>query len=291
MMGHCQAALLADRAVLRVTGTDARKFLQGMLTNDVGKLSDGGAMHAGLLTPQGKILFDLFVVAANEDFLIDVTRDKMGELIKRLGLYRLRSKVEMKEELEIKVAVVWGGSPRLPEDAISYPDPRLAALGSRVLLSGASASGLGCAHATEAEYHAMRIKLGVPQGGADYSFGDTFPHEALFDQLNGVDFKKGCYVGQELVSRMEHRGLARKRIVPVEGEAELPPSGTPVTAGGVAIGTLGSSSGVSGLALIRLDRAEEALAKGGALKAGEVTITLRQPEFARFSVPMTALSA
>ena len=291
-MGHCQAALLADRAVLRVTGTDAQKFLQGMLTNDVGKLSDGGAMHAGLLAPQGKILFDLFVVAGKEEFLVDAAKDKMAELIKQLGFYRLRSKVEMREEPDIKVAAVWGGTPRLPEGAISYPDPRLAALGWRVLLPAAtSVSELGCTDATEADYHAMRIKLGVPEGGRDYSFGDTFPHEALFDQLNGVDFKKGCYVGQELVSRMEHRGLARKRIVPVEGETELPPSGTPVTAGGVPVGTLGSSSGASGLALIRLDRAEEALAKGGALKAGEVSITLRQPEFARFSVPVTALSA
>ncbi len=291
-MSHCQAALLADRAVFRVTGTDARKFLQGMLTNDVGKLSYGEAMHAALLAPQGKILFELFVVAAKEDFLIDVAKDKIAELIKRLGFYRLRSQVEMAEEPGLKVAAVWGGSPRLPAGAISYVDPRLAALGSRVLIpASATVSELGCTGASEADYHAMRIKLGVPQGGVDYSFGETFPHEALFDQLNGVDFKKGCYVGQELVSRMEHRGLARKRIVPVEGEAELPPSGTPVTADSVAIGTLGSSSGISGLALIRLDRAEEALAKGGALKAGEVVIRLRQPEFARFSVPVTALSA
>ena len=289
-MGHCQAALLADRAVLRVTGADARKFLQGMLTNDVGKLADGQAMYAGLLAPQGKILFELFVVAAREDLLIDVAKDRLAELIKRLVFYRLRSKVEMKEEPDLAVAAVWGASPRLPDGAIAYPDPRLATLGLRVLLPGsASFSELGCARAAEADYHAMRIRLGVPEGGRDYRFGDTFPHEALFDQLNGVDFKKGCYVGQELVSRMEHRGLARKRVVPVEGKAELPPSGTEVTAGGVPIGTLGSSSGTSGLALIRLDRAEEALAKGSELKAGEVKITLRQPEFARFLVP--ALSA
>jgi len=249
-------------------------------------------MHAGLLAPQGKILFELFIVAAKDDFIIDVAKDRIAELIKRLGFYRLRSQVEMAEEPGLKVAAVWDGSPRLPKGSISFPDPRLAALGSRVLLPvSASVRELGCASATEADYHAIRIKLGVPQGGVDYSFGDTFPHEALFDQLNGVDFKKGCYVGQELVSRMEHRGLARKRIVPVEGEAELPSPGTPVTAGGVPIGTLGSSSGASGLALIRLDRAEEALAKGGALKAGEVVITLRQPEFARFTVPVTALSA
>jgi tRNA-modifying protein YgfZ len=291
-MSQCQAALLADRAVLRVKGNDARKFLQGMLTNDVGKLSDGEAVHAALLAPQGKILFEMFVVAAKDEFLIEVAKGKLAELTKRLGFYRLRSQVEMAEEPGLEVAAVWGGSPRLPEGAILYVDPRLPALGSRVLLpASADVSALGCASATEADYHAMRIKLGVPEGGVDYSFGDTFPHEALFDQLNGVDFKKGCYVGQEVVSRMEHRGLARKRIVPVEGEAELPASGTSVTAGGVPIGTLGSSSGVFGLALIRLDRAEEALARGEALRAGGVAIALRQPEFARFTVPVVALSA
>src|SRR5690242_11116645 len=127
MMGHCQAAILADRAVFTVTGIDARKFLQGMLTNDVGKLSDGGAMHAGLLAPQGKILFELFVVAAKEEFLVEVARDRMAELIKRLGFYRLRSKVETREEPGLKIAAVWGGTPRLPEGAIAYRDPRLAA--------------------------------------------------------------------------------------------------------------------------------------------------------------------
>jgi folate-binding protein YgfZ len=291
MMGHCQAALLTDRAVLRVTGADARKFLQGMLTNDVDKLADGQAMYAGLLAPQGKILFDLFVIASRGDFLIDVAKDRLTELIKRLGFYRLRSEVEMREDPDLTVAAAWGDRPRLPQGATGYVDPRLAALGWRVLLpDGTNASELGCASTREADYHVMRIELGVPEGGRDYSYGDTFPHEALFDQLNGVDFKKGCYVGQELVSRMEHRGLARKRIVPIEGEAKLPPSGTEITAGDVPIGTLGSSSGASGLALVRLDRAEEALAKGGSLKAGGVKITLRQPEFARFSVPVTALS-
>ena len=131
----------------------------------------------------------------------------------------------------------------------------------------------------------MRIRLGVPEGGRDYDFGDTFPHEALFDQLNGVDFTKGCYVGQEVVSRMQHRGTARKRIVPVEGEAPLPASGTSIEAGGVPIGALGSVSGASGLALIRLDRAEEALARGKTLTAGGVKIALRRPSFARFAVP------
>jgi len=292
MMSHCQAALLADRAVLRVTGADARKFLQGMLTNEVGKLEDGRAIHSGLLAPQGKILFEMFVIATNGDFLVEVAQDRTAELMKRLGLYRLRAQVTIAEKKGLKVAAMWGGSPRLPEGAIAYADPRLAALGSRALLPAeASVGALGCTEASEADYHAMRIKQGVPEGGRDYAFGETFPHEALFDQLNGVDFKKGCYVGQEVVSRMEHRGLARKRIVPVEGNAPLPAPGTPVEAGGVPIGELGSVAGASGLASLRLDRAEEAVVKGNALTAGGVRITLRQPAFARFAVPVTAPAA
>ena len=145
-------------------------------------------------------------------------------------------------------------------------------LGLRILLpANADISGLGCALASEDEYHARRIALGVPEGGRDYTFGDAFPHEAMFDQLNGVDFKKGCFVGQEVVSRMEHRGTARKRIVGVEGEGPLPPSGTEIVAGSMPIGTLGSVAGSSGLALLRLDRAEEAKAAGVPLRAGEVT--------------------
>ena len=126
---------------------------------------------------------------------------------------------------------------------------------------------LGCAAATEQDYHAFRIGLGVPEGGRDYAFGDTFPHEALFDQLGGVDFEKGCFVGQEVVSRMEHRGTARKRIVPVESRMPLPAPGTNIEAGGMEIGTLGSVSGSSGLALVRLDRVEDALARGQGITA------------------------
>ena len=291
-MGQCHASLLPSRAVLRIGGADARKFLQGLITNDIDKAQGGQAIHAGLLTPQGKILFDFFVVPDGDGFLLDVAQDKAAELLKRLGFYRLRAAVEIAAAPSLAVAAVWGGSPRPPEGAIAYADPRLPELGFRLLVpSGTSAAELGCEPAQEADYHAMRINLGVPEGGRDYAFGDAFPHEALFDQLNGVDFKKGCYVGQEVVSRMEHRGTARKRIVPVEGVSALPVPGTSVEAGGVPIGTLGSVSGAAGLALIRLDRAEEALAQAKALTAGGVKIALRRPAFARFAVPVAGALA
>lgn len=286
-MGQCHASLLPSRAVLRIGGADARKFLQGLITNDIDKAQGGEAVHAGLLSPQGKILFDFFAVPAGDGLLIDVAEDKAGEFMKRLGFYRLRAAVEIAAAPSLAVAAAWGGPPRLPEGAIVYADPRLPELGFRLLLPKAtSVADLGCEASSEADYHAWRIGLGVPEGGRDYAFGDAFPHEALFDQLNGVDFAKGCYVGQEVVSRMEHRGTARKRFLPVAGDAPLPASGTSIEADGVPIGTLGSVSGAAGLALIRLDRAEEALAQAKTLTAGGVKIALRRPAFARFTVPV-----
>jgi hypothetical protein len=275
-----------------VRGADARKYLQGLITNDIGKAQGVHAIHAGLLSPQGKILFDFFAIAAGDGFLIDVAEDRAGELLKRLSFYRLRAQVEIEEEPSLAVAAAWGGTPHLPEGAIVYADPRLPELGFRLLVAqGTNAPDLGCEPARQEDYDAFRIGLGVPEGGRDYAFGEAFPHEALFDQLCGVDFAKGCYIGQEVVSRMEHRGTARKRIVPVEGEAPLPASGTSVEADGVPIGTLGSVSGASGLALVRLDRAEEALARGRALMAGGVKIALRRPAFARFPVPTAGVLA
>jgi folate-binding protein YgfZ len=286
-MGQCHASLLPSRAAIRVGGADARKFLQGLITNDMARAETGSAVHAGLLSAQGKILFDFFVLPRGDDFLLDVAGDKAAELVKRLGFYRLRADVEIAEAPSFGVAAVWGGTLRLPEGAIAYADPRLPELGFRVVLpKGTQIAELGCDEASEADYQAWRIALGVPEGGKDYAFGETFPHEALFDQLNGVDFKKGCYVGQEVVSRMQHRGTARKRIVPVEGASSLPAPGASIEAGGLAIGTLGSVSGVSGLALVRLDRAEEAVAQGKTLTAGGVTITLHRPAFTRFAVPV-----
>ncbi|MGH6736392.1 MAG: YgfZ/GcvT domain-containing protein [Methyloceanibacter sp.] len=290
-MSHCHATLLSDRGVVRVAGADAAKLLQGVITTDIDKAHGRAAIHAGLLTPQGKILFDFFVVAADGGFLLEVARDKAAELVKRLGFYRLRAEVEIAEEPAFKVAAAWGGEPNLPAGAISFADPRLPELGLRILLpEGAGVAQLGCMEAEGADYHVKRIKLGVPEGGRDYAFGDAYPHDALFDQLNGVDFHKGCFVGQEVVSRMQHKSTTRKRIVPVEGDAPLPPSGTEVVAGDLPLGPLGSVSGASGLALLRLDRAEEALARGTPLTAGAVKITLRRPAFAGFDVPV-AISA
>ena len=249
----------------------------------------GRARHAALLTPQGKILFDFLVIeAATDSFLLDVAQDKAAELAMRLLFYRLRAKVDIAEATDLRVAAVWDGA---AEDApgVLVPDPRLPALGARLigpedeirrwLASGAVAA------TDAAQYHAYRIALGVPEGGKDYAFGDPFPHEADLDQLGGVDFDKGCFVGQEVVSRMEHRGTARRRIVPVRLDGPAPPAGTEILAGGRPLGTMGSSAGDRALAALRLDRATEALAAGEPLTAGAARVTVLKPAWARFDAP------
>ena len=293
-MSHCDAAILPERGAVRIGGADARKFLQGLITSDMDKAGDGAAIHAGLLSPQGKILFDFFVVPAGDSFLLEGPRRLAGEFSKRLGFYKLRAAVTVTEEPAIQVAAIWGDDTIAEVDgAIVYRDPRMAELGYRALLPDGIGIGaaLGCTETSTEAYHAMRIGLGVPEGGRDFAYGDAFPHEALFDQLNGVDFAKGCYVGQEVVSRMEHRGTARKRIVPVSGDDPLPATGAEIMAGGVPIGTLGSVNGKDGLALLRLDRVGEAMAAGKPLTADGVPIRLRRPAFARFDIPVEAVAS
>jgi tRNA-modifying protein YgfZ len=290
-MTPARIARLADRGVVRVTGADAEKLLQGIVSNDMELLASQPAIHAALLTPQGKILFDFFVVRASDGFLLEVARDKAADLAKRLNLYKLRAKVDIQDASEdYRVLALWGSPSGREEitDTVSFADPRLPALGSRILVDTRSASGkVEALDATPEDYHAHRIALGVPEGGKDYVLGDTFPHEADLDQLGGVSFSKGCFVGQEVVSRMQNRANVRKRVVPIQGEAPLA-SGAEVTAGTAAIGTVGSVSGRSALALLRLDRAAEAMAKGQNLTADGVAITLRKPDWATFDVATTA---
>ena len=280
MANQTNIALLPDRGVVSVIGEDAGKLLQGIVTNDMALLDSQPAIHAGLLTPQGKLLFDFFVVRSADGFLLDVAREKAGDLAKRLTMYRLRAAVTIADVSDnYVVAAIFGTGAHLA-DSTTFPDPRLEHLGSRALIAEAHAPA---ASASAEDYHTHRISLGVPEGGKDFVYGDAFPHEACMDQLNGVSFTKGCYVGQEIVARMEHRGTARKRVVPVVADLALPATGTEVKAGDVAIGTIGSRAGNRGLAMIRLDRAAEFESRGVGLKAGDVPIRIEIPSWARFS--------
>ena len=288
-MTSAKIALLDDRGVVSVTGEDAGKFLDSIITNDMELLETQGAIFAGLLTPQGKILFDFFVVKTANGFLLDVARDQVAAFVKRLTMYKLRAKIAIVDVTADFVAMVlWGAdaaSSGETKRTVSFGDPRPPDLGRRILAEATFAKDISSAanamNCPPAAYHAHRIALGVPEGGHDYAFGETFPHEALFDQLNGVSFTKGCYVGQEIVARMEHRGTARRRIVQVRGEGLLPPAGTDILAGEVSIGAMGSSAGAQGLAMLRLDRVAEFTGKGVALTAAGIKITPDSSDVAR----------
>ncbi len=276
-------AYLADRGVVRVAGEEAKTFLDGLLTCDLDRVAPGRPRFGALLSPQGKILFDFIVFAAADGaFHLDCARAQAPDLAKRLGFYKLRARVAV-EDLSGTTGVLagWGDSPKLElNSALVADDPRLPALGWRAIISPQPSPIEG-----ERAYHAHRIGLGVPESGKDFSFGDAFPHEALMDQLHGVDFDKGCYVGQEVVSRMQHRGTARTRIVPVvylEGVAAEP--GADVTAGARSLGKTGSGTDGRGLAMIRLDRTADALAAGETIRAGGRPVRIETPGWASFSL-------
>ncbi len=268
---HFQAGRLPGRAVITVQGPEAGPFLHNILTADVDHLGDGRAAYAALLSPQGKILFDMLVERRGDGFLIDCAASQQDGLLKRLQMYKLRAKVNVAAAPELSVSV----SPH--EIPGGFPDPRSTDIGWRRIGEILEADAEG--------YDAARIAAGLADTDADLGSGDYFPHEANLDQLGGVSFKKGCYVGQEVVSRMEHRGTARSRILPVRLEAHAPPKGTEIRSGEKQIGTLLSSSGTQALALIRIDRLAEAAEP---LLADGVRVHAGKPRWARYDVPGAA---
>jgi tRNA-modifying protein YgfZ len=280
-------ALLADRSVVRVAGEDAKRLLQGLISNDMELLESQPAMHAALLSPQGKILFEFFVARAGGNVLLETAAAQAQNLRKRLMLYKLRAKVEISEAPHYRVFVLWGEAPRCPclgPGSIAFVDPRLAQLGLRIIADSEAADSLAAAGLAPAEaWHAHRIALGVPEAGRDYPLGDSFLHEANLDQLGGVSFSKGCFVGQEVASRMQHRGGGRKRVIPVEGKEALAPNSA-LKAGTLSLGFIGSVAGSRGLALVRLDRAAEALAAGAILTADGIPVSLLKPAWGSFEM-------
>jgi folate-binding protein YgfZ len=291
-----KAALLPDRGVFKVVGDDARKFLHGLVTADILNLSPGAARFCALLTPQGKIIADFLVCEAPErdggGFFLDTPRALAATLLEKLNLYKLRAKVLIEDLTEVLgVLAVWDGTDMAEhgttQQGLCYADPRLPALGLRVMIAphraAAAARELGAALVSAEDYEAHRIALGVPRGGVDFAYGDAFPHEADMDQLGGVDFAKGCYIGQEVVSRIEHRGITRTRTIALRYEGATPESGTPITAGERQVGTIGSAADGRGIALIRLDRVAEA--EHSPIAAGGIPIRLIKPDWARFAFP------
>ena len=291
--------ILEDRGVLAISGDDARSFLQGLISNDINKVSKTQAIHAALLTPQGKYLHDFFIAeAADGTLLLDGERARLDDLSKRLKLYKLRAKVDIADQSDDwSVAALLPRPDGLPNDqgaakaeagGVVFTDPRLPALGARAVLPASSCeatlSGLGYTAGKTADYDLLRMELGVPDGSRDMVVDKSILLESGFDELNGVDWNKGCYMGQELTARTKYRGLIKKRLMPVEIDGALPEPGTPVMMDGKEVGEVRSSSAAAdggkgrGLALIRLEH----LDAGSSFEAAGATITPHKPDWAQF---------
>ena len=294
-----KAALLPERGVVKVAGDDARKFLNGLLTTDIAKVTPERASYTALLTPQGKIMVDMMIAEApaadGGGFFLDCPRALALTLTDRLNFYKLRAKVLVEDLSEVLgVMAIWDGAGQT-EYGLCYTDPRLPALGARCMLpphlAAEAAADLGATLAEDKDYEAHRIALGAPRGGLDFQYNDAFPHEADMDQLNGIDFAKGCYVGQEVVSRVEHRGTARKRVVPVTFQDFAAEAGVPVKVGDVEVGVMGSSAQGRGLAMLHLGRIGDALAAGKPIISGGIAIHPVKPPWAQFDWPGDAKAA
>ena len=282
-----KSAFLPDRGVIKVAGEDARNFLNGLVTTDVDKLKPGLGRFGALLTPQGKIIVDFLITEApaghGGGFLIDCPKPLAEGLATKLKFYKLRAKVTV-ENLDLGVLAAWDGQPAAQPD-LSFADPRNEHLGTRIMipedLKQKLSDLIGAELVDAADYEAHRIALGVPRGGLDFMYSDAFPHETNMDRLAGVDFDKGCYVGQEVVSRMQHRGTARTRSVKVLLEDSSPEVGVSVMAGDKSVGTMGSSAQGKGIALVRIDRVADALDAGQPLTAGGLALKLAEPDVVR----------
>jgi hypothetical protein len=298
-MSEPRFAILESRAVLEVAGEDRVAFLQGLVSTDVATVSDTKAIHTAFLTAQGKYLHDFFIAALGERFLLDCEAARAEDLKKRLSMYRLRSKVTIEARPDLAVAAAFGdgaaealglggeaGAARALADGVAFVDPRLAAAGARAILPGDTAEAVlrdaGLAAGSLADYDRERLALGLPDGSRDLVPEKSILLENGFDELNGVDWDKGCFLGQELTARTHYRGLVKKRLMPVEIDGPLPEPGTLVMLGEKEAGEMRSGSDGRGLALLRLDAVEKAAESNAALTAGEARLTPKKPDWAAF---------
>jgi folate-binding protein YgfZ len=292
-----QAAMMPGRGVVRVSGPEARDFLHGLVSNDILSLRPERAGYAALLSPQGKVLFDFLVVPDEDSFLLDCERARAGDLVKRLTLYKLRAKVAVADvSAEWRIAALWGdsiaarlglpnrpGAARRHEGGIALVDPRLAALGARLILPVGimekTVAALGLTPATFDDYIDHRFALGVGEGAAELGSEALFLLETNAEPLHAVDFRKGCYVGQELTARMKHRATLRKRLMPAWVEGPAPAPDSTILADGKAVGTIRAVHGNRALALIRLEPWTAARTAGTTLTADGATLSIETPDW------------
>ncbi|RFB96894.1 folate-binding protein YgfZ [Rhizobium leguminosarum bv. trifolii] len=277
------AVFLKDRALLLISGAEAQSFLQNLITTDIISLAPDQARPGALLTPQGKILFDFMIWPDGDGYTIETDTGQRDGLLKRLAMYKLRAAVTLTPRGEEGVTVSWGEDAEGVRDSQGVRDSRFAKAGV-TLIRRPGKHGDGA----EALYDALRISHGIVTSGPDFALQDAFPHDVLMDFNGGLSFRKGCYVGQEVVSRMHHRGTARRRVVTVSAATALPETGTEITAAGKPVGTLGSVDGDHGLAIVRIDRAGAAMAAGTPLLAGQTPVSLVLPEWSGLVFPTSA---
>lgn len=270
------STFIADRQFIRVSGETAADFLQNLITCDVMDLPLGVARIGALLTPQGKILFEFLISKTEDGFLIECDQASADALLKRLIMYRLRSPIELTKLEEQGVTLRW--DEHAPFDAVE--DERFSKAGATLYRS------IGKQTDASDDIDAFRIANGIVEAGKDFALQDTFPHDVLMDVNGGVSFKKGCFVGQEVVSRMKHRGTARRRVVQIEAESNLPAAGAEIVAGGKPIGTLGTSSGTKGLGILRTDRLADALAHDIPVSIGGILVTANLPAWSGLELPV-----
>ncbi|MBZ9814930.1 YgfZ/GcvT domain-containing protein [Mesorhizobium sp. CA7] len=281
-------AQIKDRALISVSGPDAEHFLQNILTTDLDALGRGQAKPGALLSPQGKILFDFLVSRAGDDgFQLECRADIADDFVRRLMLYRLRAKAEIAKQDKVLVTVAWGDDSTASRfDSTALSDTRFQNITVTRTYGGEARDG-----GDPNGWLNMRIGNGIAESGSDYQLGDAFPHDVLLDETGGVGFKKGCYIGQEVVSRMQHRGTARRRVLIASADSPLPAAGTELTVAGRLVGTLGSVGHRTGLAIARIDRVKAALDAGEAITAGEIPVTLAIPAWVKYTFPEGAVSA
>jgi folate-binding protein YgfZ len=277
---------LQDRAIIAVEGADAETFLQNIITTDLAALGAGEARPSALLSPQGKILFDFLVSRASDDrFLLDCPAMLADDFVRRLMLYKLRAKTTIAKREQAVVAVTWGDDSSASQTDLGVNDTRFPKAAQVVRHY---TSPLPAENASASEWHALRIAHGVAESGSDYVAGDAFPHDVLLDENGGIGFRKGCYIGQEVVSRMQHRGTARRRVMIALAAGPLPAPGSDIVADGRAIGALGTVVDGHALAIVRIDRAKEALDAGLSIAAAGVPLMLAIPPDARYTFPEAA---
>jgi folate-binding protein YgfZ len=288
---------LEDRGILTIGGADRQKFLQGLISNDIGKASTAHAIYSSLLTPQGRYLHDFFIAEFGDAFYVDAEAARLDDLRRRLTLYRLRSQVTLAAVSDQFAVVALFGkgaveSLRLtPEPGraigfaggVAFVDPRLAAVGARAIVPRANLQEIaaaGFAAGSRADYERLRLSLGIPDGSRDLPVEKALLLENGFDELHGIDWKKGCYVGQEVTARMKYRSLVKKQLMPVRIEGATPAPGTPVVLDGEEAGEMRTALDAQGLALLRLDVVERADREGRRLTAGDAAIMPFKPAWA-----------